>query len=109
MFKLTTFKCDHSMSLLFLASSSWCNCWGFFAKGRYNGSPITVVCHDKTDWQDHAASPNVKPLTKRPKNSFTDGVPARNGSSTQPIVTVAPLASNGPTQCWLEERIVSAL
>src|SRR5579864_3579244 len=71
---------------------------------------MTVVCHDKVSWQAYAASPKVKPKTiQRAQNTPTSGVPERYGSSTEPIVAVAPLASNGPTHCLVELRTNAAL
>ena len=46
----------------------------------------------------------LQPSANRAKNRSTVGVISRYGSSTHPIVTVAPNATRGPTQFWVGLR-----
>jgi hypothetical protein len=46
---------------------------------------------------------------KRLTNAAMSGVPPIYGSSTEPMLAVAPLASKGPTQFRVVERRVEAL
>ena len=69
-----------------------------------------VVCQESEVWAAYAASPKVNPSDmNRLTKTKMSGVPLKYGSSTAPIVQVAPFCRRVPTHEWFAERMVCAL